>query len=52
MWDKIRLYVKVIERVFGSRSGGEEAHCQDHCIAEDFYQVLMHESHISGPKET
>lgn len=28
------------------------AHRQDHGIAEDFYQVLVHEAHVPGPKET
>lgn len=28
-----------------------EAYCQDHCIAQDLYEVLVQEAHIPGPKE-
>lgn len=33
------------------RGWAEGAYCQYHGIAEDFYKILMHESHISGAKE-
>ena len=27
------------------------AHCQDHGVTENFYQILMHKAHISSAKE-